>query len=113
MWMEKTKTRLGKSYLGYTLSNNEIFLFNCLPNNKTLSQSNLKDFADDIINVTEPFITQSQLLMTLTKKRFENIVGKGENFLLFQKCFLPFKNKFQFFIHIYFVVCKCFQCEPV
>ena len=36
--------------------------------------------------------TQSQLLMTLGKNPFENIVGKGENagnqhFLLFPQCF--------------------------
>ena len=39
--------------------------------------------------------TQSQLLMTLTNRPFENTVGKGENagnqhFLLFSQCFLLF-----------------------
>ena len=57
-------------------------------------------------------------LTTLYKKPFENIVGKEENagnqhFLLFPQRFLPFKNKFQLFSHIYFVVCKCFQFGPV
>ena len=48
--------------------------------------------------------------MTLYKKPFENIVGKGENagnqhFLLFPPCFFcSSQNKFQF----HFVVCKCF-----
>ena len=43
----------------------------------------------------QPYVTlkQSQLLMTLKKKPFENIVGQGENvgnqhFLLFPQCFL-------------------------
>ena len=36
--------------------------------------------------------------MTLKKKAFENIFGKGENagnqhFLLFQKCFVPFQEQ--------------------
>ena len=36
--------------------------------------------------------------MILEKKRFENIVGKGENagyqdFLLFPQCFLPYERK--------------------
>ena len=40
--------------------------------------------------------TQSQLLMTLTKMTFENIVGKGENagnqhILLFPQCFEPYQ----------------------
>ena len=60
------------------------------------------------------------------KKAFENKVGKGENagkqhFLLFPQCFLLFQkqipnkfaNKFLFFGRTCFVVCKCFQCEPV
>ena len=39
--------------------------------------------------------TQSQLLTTLRKEAFENILEKGENaghqhFLLFPKCLLPF-----------------------
>ena len=38
--------------------------------------------------------TLSRFLTTLTKRPFENIVGKGENagnqhFLLFPQCFLP------------------------
>ena len=62
------------------------------------------------------FITQSRFLTTLGKTPFENIVGKGENagnqhFLLFPRCFLPFPNRNS--IHIYFVVCKCFQFGPV
>ena len=43
-------------------------------------------------------MTQSQLLTTLYKKSFENIVGKGENagnqhFLLFPLCFLSFQKQ--------------------
>ena len=43
----------------------------------------------------ELFTTDFQLLTTLKKKSFENIVGKGENagnqhFLPFPQCFLPF-----------------------
>ena len=57
-------------------------------------------------------------LATLKEKAFENIVGKGENvgnqhFLLFPQCFLHSKKKFQFFIYIYLVVCKCFQFGAV
>ena len=56
--------------------------------------------------------------MTLYKNPFENIVGKGENagnqhFLLSYNVFNPSQNKLQFFSHIYFVVCKCFQFAPV
>ena len=39
--------------------------------------------------------------MTLRKKAFENIVGKGEN--------VGNQLKFQFLGYIYFVVCKYFQ----
>ena len=51
---------------------------------------------------TEPFTTQSRLLMTLGKKPFENIVGKGENagnqhFPLFPQCFLPFPKQISIF----------------
>ena len=48
----------------------------------------------------------------LKKKPFENIVEKGEN-AGNQQCFPPFPNKYQFFIHIYYVFCKCFQFGPV
>ena len=49
--------------------------------------------------------------MALEKKTSENIVGKGENagnqhFLLYQQCFLPVPEIFQFFSHIYVVICK-------
>ena len=46
----------------------------------------------------KPFTTQSQLLTTLKKNPFENIVGKGENagnqhFLLFPQCLLPIPRR--------------------
>ena len=44
---------------------------NSLPYNKILCQSNLKDFADDKINVTYK--------MNLVMGRVENSVGKGEH----------------------------------
>ena len=49
------------------------------------------------------FTTQSQLLTTLRKKPFENMMGKGENagnqhFFLFPQCFLPFPK--EFFSHV-------------
>ena len=58
------------------------------------------------------FTTQSGLLTTLEKKPFIIIVGKEENagiqhFLLFP-LLLTVSRKFQFFSHIFFVVCKCF-----
>ena len=48
------------------------------------------------------FNSQSRLLMTLRKKHFENIVGKGENagnqhFLLFLQFFLPISKKVSVF----------------
>ena len=54
--------------------------------------------------------------MTLDKKTFENIVGKGENagnqhFLFLPQCFFMSQNKLKFFSHVYFVVCKCFQFD--
>ena len=53
-------------------------------------------------NLFQLFTSQSQLLTTLKKKPFENIVGKGENavnqhFLLFPQCFLPFSKYISFF----------------
>ena len=55
-----------------------------------------------------------RLLTTLYKKYFENIAGKEEiagnqHLLHSPQCFLPFLNQIQFFSHLYFVVCKCFQ----
>ena len=49
------------------------------------------------------YTTQSRLLMTLSKKPFENIVGKGEN-TGYQS-----QKEFLFLSYIYFVVCKCFE----
>ena len=58
------------------------FFFNSLPNDKIFDLSNLKDFADNKINVT--YVTNFVL------GRVEIIVGKGENagyqhFLLFPR----------------------------
>ena len=57
---------------------------NSSPNDKILNQSNLKAFADDILNVVQMIICVTDWV--------ENIVGKGENagyqhFLLFPQCF--------------------------
>ena len=59
-------------------------LFNCLPNDKFLYWSRLKELADGKINANE--------LLTLPLGRVENFMGKGENagyrhFLLFLQCF--------------------------
>ena len=56
---------------------------NSLPNDKIWDQSNLKAFADNILNVVQMMICGTDGL--------ENIVGKGENagyqhFLLFSLC---------------------------
>ena len=49
----------------------------------------------------------------MTKKPFENIVGKGENaFLFFPQCFLPFPLQISNFQYIYFVVCKFIKFGP-
>ena len=53
--------------------------FNSIPNDKILDWSKLKAFADDKINVTEE--------LKFVLGRVENIVGKGENFLLFPQWF--------------------------
>ena len=53
------------------------------------------------------FTTQFRLLMTLKKKPFETIVGKGENagnqhFLLFQQYFLPISKRVSVFkLHLF------------
>ena len=53
------------------------------------------------------FATQSRLLKTLTKRPFENILGKGENagnqhFLLFPECFLPLPEEISIFqLHVF------------
>ena len=55
--------------------------------------------------------------MTLGKKPFENIVGKGEyagnqHFLLFPQCFSPFQNQnFKSLFNIYFVVYNAFNLD--
>ena len=55
-----------------------------LPNDKFWDQSNLKAFADNILNVVQMMICVTDWI--------ENIVAKGENagyqhFLLFPQCF--------------------------
>ena len=50
----------------------------------------------------EPFTTLSRVSTTLTKKPFENTVGKGENagnqhFLLLPQCFLPIPKRISVF----------------
>ena len=47
------------------------------------------------------------LLVTPSKKAFENMVGKGENGASHH--FLIAQIKFQFLIQIYFDVIQCFQ----
>ena len=54
----------------------------------------------------------------LRKEDFSKHCGKRRNagnqhFLVFPQCFLPVPKKIQFFSHIYFVVCKCFESGPV
>ena len=61
--------------------------------------------------VSYVFTTLSQLLTTLKKKPFENIVGKGENadiqhFLLFPQCFLPIPKRMTVFKLLFFVIYK-------
>ena len=72
--------------------------------------------------VLNPNTTNQQptRLLTTLKKVFGNIIRKEENagnqyFLLFSQCFLDYlsQNKFHFFSHADFVVCKCFQFEQV
>ena len=52
-------------------------------------------------------LDQPKILMTLRRKTFENIVGKGENaghqhFLLFPQCLLPFPNQIStFLLHLF------------
>ena len=58
--------------------------FNSLPNDKIWDQSDLKAFADDILNAVQ--------MMSRVTDWVENIVGKEENagyqhFLLFPQCF--------------------------
>ena len=60
------------------------------------------------------FTTQSRLLTFLKSRAFENIVGKEKMlvtsiFSLSHNVFYSSQAKFQFFIHIYFVVCIYFQ----
>ena len=51
------------------------------------------------------------LLKTLRERKRKNA---GKKHLLFlHNVFYPTINKFQFFSHFYFIVCKCFQTGPV
>ena len=50
----------------------------------------------------KPFVTHSRLLTTLTKKAFENIVGKegnagNQHFLLSPQSFLPYQGQIKIF----------------
>ena len=59
-------------------------MYIALQHNKILDQSNMKDFADDKINLTQ--------ILYFVLERVENIVGKEENagyqhFLLFPQSF--------------------------
>ena len=59
-------------------------------------------------------LTLQHTILTLRKKPFAYIVGKGENagnqnFLLFPQCFHLSRNIFYFFGHIYSVICKVFE----
>ena len=59
----------------------------------------------DFLCKLQPFTTQSRLLMTLEKKAFENVSGKGETagnqyFLLFLQCFLPIPERISIFTSI-------------
>ena len=56
------------SILGYSY----LFSTNSLPNDKISDQPNLKDFADDKINVT--------YVMDFVMERVENIAGKGNGY---------------------------------
>ena len=54
------------------------------------------------------FTTQSQLLMTLTNRPFENIVGKGENagyqqMLVTHNVFCPSQKKYLIFLSLLFL----------
>ena len=70
-----------------------------------LDRESLFCFQSFIVWVSEfyyPFTTQSRCLMTLGKRAFENIVGKGENagnqhFLIFPQFFLPFPKQISSF----------------
>ena len=60
----------------------QLVIFNPLPNNKILDQSNLKEFADDKIYLTK--------IMKYAFHWVENIVGKGEN--AGNQCWSPFPS---------------------
>ena len=80
-------------------------IFSPLPNNKILDQSNLKDSADDKIDLTWN--------LNYVLGRIENIVGKGENagyqhFLLFTQCFrkAPFQESLKVQIVWWRIKCR-------
>ena len=59
-----------------------------------------------------------RLLTTLNHRAFENIAEKGKMlvssiFSFSHNVFYPSQTKFELFIHIFFVVCECFQFGPV
>ena len=79
------------------------------------SWSNLKFYC---LVKTEPFTTHSRLLMTLKKKLFEKIVGKGENvgigiFSFSQNVFYSIRDRNHHFSNIWYVVCRCFESGQV
>ena len=64
------------------------------------------------------FTTQCWLLTTLGKRPFETLWKKEKMlvtsiFSFSHNVFYPSLNKYQFFCHIYYVVCKCFQFRQV
>ena len=65
------------------------------------------------------FTTQSRLLTALKKRPLLKTLWEKEKMLVTSifsfshNVFYPFQTNFIFFIHIYFVVCKCFQFRPL
>ena len=115
--LEKTEGKLGNGanqHFLYFLTIVESQLYRPLHNafnvgkekNKFLfpSQNKFQFFSHYVhsLGVSKLFTTQSRLLMTLGKKPFENIAGKGENagnqhFLHFPHSFLPFQKQISIF----------------
>ena len=68
-----------------------------LPKDKILDKAKLKVFPDDKIKT-----------LWEEEKTLENSIFSSSH-----NVFYPFQTKFQFFIHIYFVICKCFEFGSV
>ena len=116
-----TKFKIQRNMAGLAVVNNAVRSVQTVEEYIKVGMDICNEVALDFLENKPGMICEHQTittLMTLKKKHFENIVGKGENagnqlFLPFQLCFIAVpKKNFFFKLHL-FCFCKCLQFGPV